>query len=76
MKAIGTPMGLILSFDSRKEIEGVIEHLQTYLGWADTENVDPPFLYALYDDRIPAGEMDKLMDELKWPTPTGDGGAK
>lgn len=65
MKVIGTPMGLVISFKSRDELAGVIKHLQGHLEWVDQEGEGPPYLYSMYDDRIPGDEIHDMLQEIK-----------
>ena len=65
MRVIASPLGLVLYFETRKELKGVIKHLQGHLEWIEKENVEPPYLYSTFDDRIPTEEIDKMLDELK-----------
>ena len=65
MRVIASTLGLVLYFETRKELKGVIQHLQGHLEWIEKENVEPPYLYSAFDDRIPRDEIDKMLDELK-----------
>ncbi len=65
MKIISTSIGFILSFDSIKEVRGVIKHLYGMIEWIESENVPSPYLYAIFDDRIPHKEIQDVLDEIK-----------
>jgi len=65
MKIISTSMGFIFSFDSVKEVKGVISHLSGMIEWIESENVPSPHLYAVFDDRIPHEEIQEILDGLK-----------
>lgn len=65
MKILSTSMGFILNFDSIKEVRGVIEHLSGMIEWIESENVPSPYLYAIFDDRIPNKEIQEMLDEIK-----------
>jgi hypothetical protein len=65
MKIISTSIGFILSFDSIKEVEGVVSHLSGMIEWIESEEVPSPHLYAIFDDRIPNEEMQEVLDRLK-----------
>jgi len=58
-------MGIVISFVSIKELQGVVQHLQSQLKWIEQENVNPPYLYSQFDERIPKEEVSKMLDELK-----------
>ena len=68
MRIISSPIGFVLMFSSIKELEGVIEHLSGMLEWDKKERVDPPYLYAMFDDHIPHEEINELLEDLK-PAP-------
>ena len=65
MRVIATEMGIILSFPNRKDLEGTIGNLQGMFKWTEKENVDPPYLYAIYENDIPVKKINKLLDEIK-----------
>lgn len=65
MNVITTGMGFVLSFPNRKDLKDVANHLQGMLEWVEKENVDPPHLYAIFDDDIPLEKIDDLLDEIK-----------
>ena len=65
MRVIATEMGIVLSFPNKKDLRGVIDHLQGMLEWVETVNAYPPHLYAIYEDDIPGDKIKKLLDEIK-----------
>ena len=65
MKILSTPQGFVLIFDSLKEIRGVIKHLSGMSEWVESEDVPPPYLYSVFDERIPHEEIDEMLDEIK-----------
>lgn len=65
MKVIATVMGIVISFASIGELQGVIKHLQDQLEWIERENINPPYLYSQSDERIPKDEISKMLDEIK-----------
>lgn len=65
MKILGTTKGIVLIFDSLKEIRGAIKHLSGMSEWIESEDISPPHLYALFDDRIPKDEIESMLDEIK-----------
>ena len=65
MKVIASALGIVLFFESKKELKGVIQHLQGHIGWIEQENANPPYLYSIHDDRIPREEIEEMFDKLK-----------
>jgi hypothetical protein len=67
MRIIATAQGFILYFESIDDLKGLIQNLSGQLEWVKSKNIEPPFLYASYDERMPKQEIEKLLDELKKP---------
>ncbi len=65
MNILSTPKGLVVIFESMKELHGVIKHLSGMAEWAETENIPAPYLYSMYDDRIPEEEIQVILDKIK-----------
>lgn len=65
MKILSSPKGLVLIFESLKELQGTIKNLSGMLEWIETEDVPPPHLYSVFDDRIPHEEINEMLDEIK-----------
>jgi hypothetical protein len=65
MKTLGTSKGIVLIFGSLDELRGVIDHLSGMLEFDEIENVPPPYLYAMFDDRIDSEEIEIMLDEMK-----------
>ena len=65
MNVLGTPQGIVVIFDSVVELKGVIEHLSGMIEWIETENVPPPYLYSMSDDKIDTPQIEDMLDRLK-----------
>lgn len=65
MKIVSSSLAVILVFESRKNLQGIIEHLQGMLEWAEKDNVEPPYLYATFEDTVDRAKVLLWIDELK-----------
>ena len=65
MKVISTSKGIILYFPTKEVLQGVIKHLQGQLEWIEKTDSIPPYLYCVYDDRIPNDEVDEMLTMMK-----------
>ena len=65
MKILTTTLGFVLIFETTEDLQGRIEHLEGLLEWTKSENIPPPHLYAVSDERIPKEEVQILLDSMK-----------
>ena len=65
MKVLSTGVGLVFIFDSLRDLSGVIDHLLGMKEWAESEKIDPPFLYSIFHDSIPRDDIEELLNDIK-----------
>ncbi len=65
MKILSTAIGMVLIFDSHRDLSGVIDHLSGMKEWIEKENIDPPYLYSIFHDSIPREEIEELLTDIK-----------
>lgn len=65
MQFISSELGFILVFNNADDLAGRVEHLQGFLEFIRAEDVKPPHLYAVFDDRIPADEIKDMLEYTK-----------
>ena len=65
MRILGTTKGIVLLFESIPELKATADHLHEQANWVEQEGIEPPYVYAQFDDRIPAKEIEILLDGLK-----------
>lgn len=65
MYILATPSGIVLEFPSLEDLQQTTEHLQGLLEHARIHDVPPPYLYAVYDGRVPPDEWQRVLDRLK-----------
>lgn len=65
MNIISTSKGFVLGFKNKKDMEKHIENLEGQLEWIKEENVDAPYLYCVFDDRISRIEIEEMLSVLK-----------
>lgn len=56
---------IVISFDDIKDLENTVKNLTGLFEWAGCNEVEPPYLYAVYDDSISEERIQKLLDQLK-----------
>ena len=64
MKILSTPKGIVLIFTSLVDLRGVIDHLSGMVEWIEDEDISPPHLYSVSDDRIPNKEIQDMLDKI------------
>lgn len=65
MIIISTSMGFILVLPNKESLKETIKHFQGQLEWIEKENVDPPYLYGISDDRIGREDIEDLLQRFK-----------
>lgn len=65
MLVISTSRGIVLSFQSIEDFETVVEHLTEQIEWIKKENIQSPFLYSQFDDRIGSDEVIEILENIK-----------
>lgn len=66
MLVVSAPMGYVLVFESKEDLETVAGHLNKQLKHIEESKVPPPYLYATFDDRIPESELQEFMQQMKY----------
>lgn len=65
MNILSSPMGYVLVFESLEDLKGTIENLTGLKNYTEMQEIDPPHLYACFDERIPKEEIEEMLDEIK-----------
>lgn len=65
MRVVSTTAGFILVFNNKREIEGLVEHLQKQLEWIEQEGIEPPHLYSQFHESTPEDDVREILEELK-----------
>lgn len=62
---LSSATGFTLIFENKESLQTVINHLSGFMEFIEQEDIEPPYIYNISDNRIPQDEIDKLTDKVK-----------
>lgn len=65
MFVISTSMGFVLKFQDKDDMRQHIDNLKNQLNWINKNDIEDPYLYAIFDDAIETEKVQELLEKLK-----------